>query len=85
MDKKYILDIRGGCLAIYQPPMRNCLSYPKGAFVFYQRGKYSLDTYWNIPKYRITEAKMVYFLLNNDCMLLQSLGKVYAFLHMLFV
>ena len=79
----YIFDKRGGCVAVYEAPERNCLSLPMSAFTFYNHGKYSPVSGWNVPAWRVREAQIVCEWLNSSRPTKRAGGRAYAALHML--
>lgn len=78
----YLCDVRGGCVAVYQEPSRNCLSLPMSAFVYYQHGKYSPVSFWSVPAWRVREAQFVCNYLNSTHLTLRAVGRAYAAAHM---
>jgi hypothetical protein len=65
-EKKYIFDLRVGCVAVYEGPKRNCLSLPLEAFLYYRNGSQDENGDWQIDQKYIDEAKMIADALNKQ-------------------
>jgi hypothetical protein len=65
-EKKYIFDLRVGCVAVYEVPKLNCLSLPREAFLYYRNGSQDENGDWQVDQKYINEAKMIANALNKQ-------------------
>ena len=65
-----IVDIRVGCIAVYEGPKLNCLdgiSYYGGMpMVYYHRGGKMVNGVWTVKRRHIIIARLIGFILNMN-------------------
>ena len=75
--KAYVFDVRDGCVAVYEEPVRNCLALSRESFKYYADGKYGLNG-WEVSAKKIKRAKTICEWLNSKSTLKNFFGNLYA-------
>ena len=67
---RVIVDIRIGCVAVYEGPKLNCLDgilhYNGGPMVYYYRGGKFINGVWTVKTRHIFIARIIGFILNMN-------------------